>query len=197
MTLPSYLGIMVTWSPGDVDVGIQTLLIQLYSILLSTLLSVNRQQLSRHDALFALTLSSSPLTVYLVAASICDLFGIHTGLYKRIKSHRLIIRTFGALLLLIWAGLSMTRMMSATAFKDSSCNTGTFVDWLWYIVGFLMYFLMLPGGVGDVPGPAWVIIIPWVVCLARRWSQVREDVKLRPEAESRLRVFCTWVRCAW
>jgi len=197
VTFPSHLGIVVTWSPGDVDVGIQSLLIQLYTILLSTLLSINRQQLSRYDALFALTLSSSPLTVYLVVASICDLFGIHTGLYKRIKSHRLIIRTFGALLLLVWAGLSMTRTMSASAFKDSSCNTGTFVDWLWYIVGFLMYFLMLAGGVGNVPGPGWAIIIPWVVCLARRWSQVRADVKLHSEGASRLCVFCTWVRCAW
>ena len=69
----------MTWSPGDVDVGIQSLLIQVYPILLSVLLSIdvniNKNQLSTFDAAFALTLSSSPLTVYLVVASIGDLCG--------------------------------------------------------------------------------------------------------------------------
>ena len=198
MTLPCHLGVMVTWSPGDVDVGIQSLLVQFYPILLSTLLSINRDQLSYLDARFALTLSSSPLTVYLVVTSIADICGIQTGLYKRIKSHRFIIRTFGASLLLILIGLSMTTIMSATAFKDSPCFPArTFVDWLFYVAFFLLYFLIYPGGMGNFPGLMWVIVIPWFICLARRWSQVRADVKLHSEGASRLRVFCTWVKCAW
>ena len=67
---------MITWSPGDVDVGIQSLLIQFYPILLSILLSINRDQLSTSDAFIALLLSSSPLTTYLVVTSIADLCGI-------------------------------------------------------------------------------------------------------------------------
>jgi len=189
---------MVTWSPGDVDLGIQSLLVQFYPILLSTLLSINRDQLSTSDASFALLLSSSPLTIYLVVTSIADLCGIQTGLYKRIKSHRSIIRTFGASLLLVWTGLSMTAIMSTSAFKDSSCFPGTFVDWLWYIALFLLYFFIYPGGPGvGFPGLGWVTLIPWFICLARRWSQVRADVRLHSEGASRLRVFCTWVKCAW
>jgi ribose/xylose/arabinose/galactoside ABC-type transport system permease subunit len=130
VTLPWHLGIMVTWSPGDVDIGIQSLLVQIYPILLSTLLSINRQQLSTSDASFALVLSSSPLTIYLVFASICDLFGIHTGLYKRIKTYPLIIRTLGALVLLLWTTLSMVSGLSPSAFKDSSCYTLSFGGWL-------------------------------------------------------------------
>ena len=110
---------MVTLSPGDIDVGIQSLLVQIYPVLLSTLFSVNRQQLSIFDAGVARSISSSPLTIYLVVASICDLCGIRTGLYKRIKSYRSITRILGALVLLLWTGLSMTIAMSATAFKDS------------------------------------------------------------------------------
>ena len=197
VTLPLHLGIMITWSPGDVDVGIQSLLVQFYPILLSTLLSINRDQLSTTDAFFALSLSSSPLTIYLVVTSIADLCGIQTGLYKRIKSHRFIIRTLGASLLLIWTGLSMTAVMSTSAFKDSSCATLTFVDWLWYVCEFLMNFFVFPIGVIRVPVIGWEILIPWVVCLVRRWPQVREDVKLHSEGASRLRVFCTWVKCAW
>ena len=189
----------MTWSPGDVDVGIQSLLIQFYPILLSTLLSINRHQLSRFEASFALLLSSSPLTMYLVAASIGDLFGIHTGLYKRIKSYRPIIRTLGALVLLIWNGLTMTFIMSESTFKDPECSAPrTFAYWVRFIVNYVISSITFLGGIYEVPrGVAWVITTPCFVCLARRWSQLRADVKLHSEGASRLRVFCTWVKCAW
>jgi len=196
VTFPSHLGIMVTWSPEDVDVGIQSLLIQFYPILLSTLLSISRQQLARADALFALTLSSSPLTIYLVAASICNLRGIHTGLYKRIKSHRFVTSILGALVLAIWTGLSMAYSISPSAFKDSPCETRSFVDWLLYISITLLNFLMFLGGI--IAGLEWIIIIPLVsTFLARRWSQLRADVKLHSEGAPRLRVLYTWVKFAW
>ena len=186
---------MVTWSPGDVDVGVQALLIQIYPILLSTLLSINRQQLTTSDASFALLLSSSPLTVYLVAASIGDLCGIHTGLYKRIKSYRLITRALGALVLLLWTGLSMTSIVSTTAFKDSHCYTYTFTDWLMYIVSIIMWFFQSVGGI--MVGVGWALVFPWFVFLARKWSQLRTEVKLYSEGVSKLRVLWTWVKCAW
>ena len=163
----------MTWSPGDVGVGVQSLLVQFYPILLSTLLSIGRQQLSRFEAFFALLLSSSPLTIYLVVASICDLFGTHTGLYKRIKSHRLIIRTFGASFLLIWTGLSTAVVMSTSAFEGELClSCGTLVHWFQSIIGLLVTSPVFPGGIDVFPGLAWVIIISWFVCLARRWSQL-------------------------
>jgi len=91
----------------------------------------------------------------------------------------------------------MTYLMSASAFKGISCVGGSFVDWLWYVGAFLMYFSMLPGGMPIICGSGWAILIRWFVYPARRWSQVREDVKLHSEGESRLRVFCAWVKCAW
>ena len=180
---------MVTWSPGDVDVGIQSLLVQIYPILLSTLLSINRQQLSRFDASFVLTLSSSPLTIYLVTASICDLFGIHTGLYKRIKSYRPAIRALGASVLLLWTGLSMVSSISTRAFKDSWCGTRTFAGWLGDTANILVFSFMSPGGL--IPGFGWVFVSPWFFFLARRSPQLRADVKLYSEGASRLRVLWT------
>jgi hypothetical protein len=73
-------GILVTWSPGDIGVGVQASFVQIYPILLSTLLSINRQTLSLYDANFALILTSSPLTVDLVFASIHELCGFETNL---------------------------------------------------------------------------------------------------------------------
>ena len=189
----------MTWSPGDVDVGIQSLLVQFYPILLSTLLSINRQQLSLLDAEFALTLSSSPLTIYLVFTSICDLCGIQTGLYKRIKSHRLVIRTFGALILLIWTGLSMACVMSTTAFKDSPCGSETLIDWLWATIMYFCNWYLHPGGVGGPFSTVFLLIFcsTSVVLFGRRRSQVEADVKLHSEGASGFRVFCTWVKFTW
>ena len=139
----------MTWSPENVDIGVQSLLFQIYPILLSTLLSVNRRQLSTFDAYFALLLSSSPLTVYLVAASIGDLLGIKTGLYKRIKSHRRIIRALGAVVLPLWTGLGMTTWMSRTAFTNSSCpGDFSFGGWLMDTVLNLPASIVSPGLVG-------------------------------------------------
>ena len=185
----------MTWSPGDVDVEVQALLVQIYPILLSTLLSINRKQLSTDDAGFALRFSSSPLTVYLVAASIGDLCGIRTGLYKRIKSYPLITRALGASVLLLWTGLSMALFTSNRAFKDSHCYTHTFTDWLMYIANLITFFFMSLGG--TMAGVGWAFIIPWFVFLARRWSQLRVEVRLYSEGASRLRVLWIWVRCAW
>ena len=178
----------MTWSPGDIDVGMQSLLIQFYPILLSTLLSINNHQLSLFDAKFALTLTSSPLVIYLAVTSVCDLFGIHTNLYKRIKSYRLIIRTLGASTLVIWTGLSIIHTMSTRAFRDSSCKIRSFTDWFGDIAAtFLTISSIIPG----------TLVILWFVCLARRWSQLRADVKLHSEGAPRLRVLWTWVKCSW
>ena len=146
----------MTWPP--VALGVQSLLIQIYLVLLSTLLSIDRQQLSLFDAHSALLLSSSPLTIYLVVASIGDLFGIRTGLYKRIKSYHLIISILGGLVLLLWTGLSMTTSISTMAFKDSSCYPGTFVGWFKCISRLLSLFFVYLGGIMAEVG--WVLVIP-------------------------------------
>ena len=189
----------MTWSPGDVDVGIQSLLIQFYPILLSTLLSINRNQLSTLDARFALLLSSSPLTIYLVVTSICDLFGIHTGLYKRIKSHRPIVRALGALVLPLWTGLSVTLSISARAFKDSSCEVLTFADWLRdTAISLLALFPVLNGA----PGPVFwgflsTLALLWCFCMLRSMSQLKADGRLNREGLPTLRGFWTLLKKIW
>src|SRR6266403_773624 len=87
LIFPLLPGILVTFSPTYIDVGIRATLFQIYPTLISTLISMKREQLSLFDANYGLILSSSPLTAYLVFATIGDVFGSKTGLYKRIK-HR-------------------------------------------------------------------------------------------------------------
>ena len=200
----------MTWSPENVDMGILSLLFQIYSILLSTLLSINRQQLSSFDAYFALLLCSSPLTVYLVVASIGDLFGIKTGLYKRIKSHRLIICALGAAVLPLWTGLSMAAMMSRKAFKDSPClfNSG-FETWLMYTLFNLPTSIVYPGAMGYIVGNfSTLIFLPVLFFLVKSWDRVVVGILAYWEGVSEpWKLLCTpwgwliitWmhVKCAW
>jgi hypothetical protein len=193
-------GILVTWSRADINLGIQASLCQIYPILLSTLLSINRQQLSLQDAAFALFTTSSPLTTYLAFASIGDLFGIKTGLYKRIKRYRLTTRSFGALLLLIWLGLSMTLTLSGSAFINSYlCEGSTFGDWLGSF--FLPYLgsFSSPGILGVYSFPMFGA--PFVLLLFRRWPEVVTEARSCWIGQSNpWRWFYapwTFVRCTW
>ena len=133
-------------SVESVDTGIISTIAQLYSILLSTLLSIDRQQLSLFDANYALMVTSSPFTMHLALSSICDLLGFETGLFRQIQSHRRIISAFGALLLPIWFGLRLTIRLSDKAFRDSElCGNPTPKDLLFDL---LLLFAPLTGPVG-------------------------------------------------
>ena len=196
ITFPPHLGIMITYSEGDIDLAIQSLLVQFYPILLSTLLSIKRQQLSIFDVDFALILSSSPLAIYLSFASVCDLCRIRTSLFKRVKSHRNVVRILGALVPIFWTALSMVESFSDKAFLDSSCNpTSSFQGWLGDTLLSLALNLSSPGG-RLFSGVGLVFLFPFLVLLFRRRSQVWADVQHSLGGASRLRVPFTWVKCA-
>jgi hypothetical protein len=192
----------VTWSPGGIDVGVQASLIQFYPILLSTLLSINRQDLSLYDASYALLLSSSPLTIYLVVASICDLVGFETNLYRRINSHRRTIRTLGVLVPFLWLGLSITLRLSDRAFVNSElCRNSSLKDWFSDLFWSLMVFITFFGGqfLGLGFLPAWGLTFG--LCLFRRRSQMMEAFRAAREGGSkswgRLCIPWTLIKCAW
>ena len=192
-------GILVTWSPTDIDIGIKASLIQSYPILLSTLLTINRDQLSVHDAGNAISLTSPPLTVYLAISSICDIFGIQTGLYKGIRSHRHIVRVLGALMVPLWLTLTLAYWFSSRAFIDSEAHVAADL-WKW-LVGFLFGHLFFP--VSNTVA-SWIytpVMIPlFFLCLFRRRSQVMADFRAHREGAAkprRWRISRTFVKCAW
>lgn len=125
------------------------------------MLSINRQQLSLFDANYALLLSSSPLMVYLVVASVCDLFGFKTGLYKRIRSHRLALRTLTILVPFFWLGLNMSLMLAHSAFKDSDlCRSSTFLAWFLNFFNSVVKTTLTPGVMGlEVSVPVTTLFI--------------------------------------
>ena len=77
----------------------------------------------------------------------------------------------------------MIHVVSPKAFKDSSCNIGQHMFWNWagYVCLTLLYFLVSPGLGFVTAGFGWLILTPSLVCLVRRWSQLRADVRHHSE----------------
>ena len=184
--------------------GIQSLLFQIYPILLSTLLSVNRQQLSTPDVHFALLLSSSPLAVYLVVASIGDLVGIKTSLYKQIESHHLVTCALGTMVLPLWIGLSITTWVSRQAFKDSFCmGDNSIKTWLHNLEAPLFDFAVCPGLLCQLVGPFSLLFVhpPILFFLVKCRGQVvvgiRAYWKEAPKPWGWLLTPWVFAKCAW
>ena len=184
---------MVTWSPDDIDEGIQAILLQIYPVLLSTLLSIGRNQLSLFDANFALIITSSPLTVYLAVASICHWFRIEVGLYKRVRSYRLVTRALGALVLFLWFGLSAIARLSDRAFIDSGlCEGSTIEEWLWDFFWFATYSVGYPG-FPSIPGSTTLLYIPIFILF---WDLILE-IKEGWSSFKRRSTLRKWFRIPW
>ena len=182
-------GILITWSDEDIDEGIQASLIQTNAVLLSTLFSINRDQLSIFDAKFALLLSSSPLTVYLVIVVYCWLCGMKTGLDNHISPRPLIV-LLGAWTPFFWLVLSMVLRLSGEAFINSRlCVDSTFGSWLHDVANFLLVAIQI--------GSYFLFFVPFFsICLTliiwRRWSQITSGVW--PPGNLGLR---GWFRMPW
>ena len=184
---------MITWSPADVDAGVQASLLQIYPILLSTLVSIKDHQLATDDIAYALTLCSSPLTIYLVFASFCDLYGAKTRLYERITSYRRVIRAFAILVPFLWLALSITTVLLAQELSDSN----TFSSQSDVSPLILLYYF-IPSRSRYGPLVYFVVYFFFGLCLFRRRSQVTADTRARAKVGPLRGVYvvCAFLHCA-
>ena len=194
LTFHLLLGIQVTWSREHIDTGINASIIQSYAILFSALLSINRSHLSVCDVEYALFITSPPLVVYLVFASICDFFGVKTSLYKRIRYHRRITRALGVLILPLWFALNLTVWLSRQAFVGSDQGGGQpFRKWLFST---FMFFVLLTFSPGHNFYAVPVYYVCFFVCLFRSRAQFMADYRAS-RGGGRLRRVWMFVPCAW
>ena len=192
--LTSRSGIIITWSPADVDAGVQASLLQIYPILLSTLVSIKDHELATDDIAYALTLCSSPLTIYLVFTSFCDLFGKKTRLYERITSYRRVTRAFAILVPFLWLALGITAALLVQELSDSN----TFSSWSDVSPLIILYYFVASGfQYGLLVYPMICLFVG--LCLFRRRSQVTADTRARAKVGPLRGVYalCAFMKCAW
>ena len=153
LTFASCPGIQTYFFNKPIDEQLIPAIIQTYCILIPTLLSIGRQELSIFDANYALMVTASPFMIYVVFSSIRDILGFETGLFKRIKSHRRAVHFSVFLFLALWFGLRLTLRLSSKAFRDSElCSNPTFKDLL---IDFLLLFVPIAGPTGGY----WLAVI--------------------------------------
>ena len=184
------------------------LLSQVYPIMVATAGSINTDNLTLFDAHFAVAVTASPVSFYLVYSSIRDAIGRPNTLFSKLRRESgpaaNIIRSFGLVLPILWLGVNLTISFSPHAFKDSYnyCKNMTFAQWLEFqavsnFVGVLdvmgrSNMLSARGVLGAMSlGAMWI----WAVYLVRHRQDIYEEIRYRRSDEARARA--PWCYRKW
>jgi len=184
------------------------LLSQVYPIMVATAGNINTDNLTLFDAHFAVAVTASPVSFYLVYSSIRDAIGRPNTLFSKLRRESgpatNIIRSFGLVLPILWLGVNLTISFSPHAFKDSHnyCKNTTFAQWLEFqavsnFVGVLDVIgksdmLSARGVLGAISlGAMWI----WAVYLVRHRQDIYEEIRYRRSDEARARA--PWCSRKW
>lgn len=111
-----------------------TLMYQQYTILVSTIFSIRRDQLIIFDVNFAVQITSPPFSVVLISAALSLESTNQTWPFSRCgEKWGRCLRYCTFLYIILWLILGSTMALSSTAFKDSyevGCGPATLGPWL-------------------------------------------------------------------
>ena len=126
------IAILLRWSKHDLKTSIFMLLSQVYPILIATASSIGSElgELSVYDAHYAVAVTASPITVYLVYSSFRDVFGHPNILFQKLMSSKAVVRYLGLLLPLLWLFVDLMTSFYTKAFNNSElCHGMTLSLW--------------------------------------------------------------------
>ena len=196
---------------AHVQTSVAMHLTQVYPIMIATAGSINTDNLTLFDAHFAVAVTASPVSFYLVYSCIRDAIGRPNTLFSKLRRESgpatNIIRAFGLTLPILWLGVNLTISFSPHAFKDSHlyCKEMTFARWLEFqtasnFVGVLDVMgrrdiwndLSGRGGLGAI---CLVIMLVWAVYLVRHRKDIYEEIRFRRSDVARARA--PWFARKW
>ena len=134
-----------------------------YSVLVGTLVSIGLHQFTLSDAQFAITVTHSPLSFYLIYVSIRSLLNKPTLVMDRLEGLKRPTQALAVGLLFFWIALDTIVMFGRHAFTDGRCQDTTWRDWAtvlidsWFVsplytfataeaLGIPVYVFLLIGG---------------------------------------------------
>ena len=110
------------------------LLSQVYPILIATASSIGSGELSElslFDAHYAVAVTASPITIYLVYSSFRDVFRRPNILFQKLMSSKAVVRYLGLILPLLWLFVNLMTSFYTKAFRDSAlCQGMTLSLWI-------------------------------------------------------------------
>jgi len=164
------------------------LLSQVYPILIATASSIgSHSDLSLFDAHYAVAVTASPTTVYLVYVSY---FRPPTILFNELTSSKAIVRYLGLLLPILWLFVNLMTSFYTKAFRDSAlCRGMTLPLWIEFLIASnfvgvldimgrrdLITDLEKRGGLGML---SLVGILIWAVYLVRHRHDIFHEYQTR------------------
>ncbi|KAL0566762.1 hypothetical protein V5O48_015244 [Marasmius crinis-equi] len=177
------IAILIVWSEKPVEESVGVMMLQVYSILLSTIISMarNKDGLSVADVHFALPLTMSPLSLYFVYSTYRFIRKRPSYLYDRIRSTRIITSILSIVMVLWWVAIDIL-----IYFKDSECKV-TFWGWVMYKLieaGWTLFFAM-----------PLIVLLPvfWAVYLIRHFRDIRGEYR-RHMSKTRVGGRFRWVK---
>ena len=141
------IAILLRWSNHDLKTSIFMLLSQVYPILIATASSIGSGDLALFDAHYAIAVTASPITVYLVYSSFRDVFRRPNILFQKLMSSKAVVRYLGLILPLLWLFVNLMTSFYTKAFSDSAlCRGMTLSLWIQFqMVSSFMGFLDVLG----------------------------------------------------
>ena len=128
------IAILLRWSKDDLKTSVFMLLSQVYPILIATASSIGSGELSElsFDAHYAVAVTASPITIYLVYSSFRDgVFRRPNILFQKLMSSKAVVRYLGLILPLLWLFVNLMTSFYTKAFRDSAlCQGMTLSLWI-------------------------------------------------------------------
>jgi len=187
------------------------LLTQVYPIMIATAGSIKKDNLTLFDAHFAVAVTASPTSFYLVYSCIRDVMGCPNTLFSKLRRESgpatNIICAFGLALPILWLGVNLTISFSPNAFKDSHihCKEMTFARWFEFqIVSNFVGVLDVMGrrdiwndlsGRGGLGAISLAVMWVWAVYLVRHRKDIYEEIRFRRSDVARAKA--SWFARKW
>jgi hypothetical protein len=164
--------------------------------MIATAASINTDSLSLFDAHFAVAVTASPVSVYLVYSAVRDVFNRPNTLFRKLNYWKTLIRYMGLALPVLWLGINLVISFSPRAFKNSpeNCQKMTLMDWLEFQVlsNFVGVFdvmgnrdlwndLLRRGGLGTI---SLILMWIWAIYLVRHRYDILNEIRLREERQT-------------
>ncbi|KAJ3714288.1 hypothetical protein C8R42DRAFT_726767 [Lentinula raphanica] len=164
------LGLLIRFSEENVADSVTVLLLQVYTLLICTFISLIRKQLSVADAHFALTSTVSPLALYLLYAALRTLLRRSSYLFRRLGDDNRTYLALSILMLPMWIVLNML-IYFADVFSGPSCPHITFENWFAFeteatIVSFVFASVFMG-----------LIVLVWIVYFLRHFKDIRGEYR--------------------
>ncbi|KAF9781538.1 hypothetical protein BJ322DRAFT_1076750 [Thelephora terrestris] len=176
---PEIAAVLVFYSPRRVKEAFWSQVLTIYSLLLTCLIAIIRQDLTRFHALVVLALVLSPITIYFVGYSIRSFWSTHHRLENLLGRENYFRRSVVLFSGLAWLAIFIYTYLpkGVRNFAQASCKGRTAIEGFYLTIPFqylwdwaVLYQVVYPVIIFAVP--LATIIAAWIMAIVRKREEI-------------------------